>query len=333
MTHRSKPHIVVVAVGGTIAGSAPTTIDTTGYRAATMGVEEVLAAVPEIRSFATVTGEQFAHIDSSDLTDEILVALTRRLDCLAQTPDVDGIVVTHGTDTLEETAYFLHLVLCTTKPVVVVGSMRPASALSADGPRNIVGAVAVAAAPSARAQGVLVVMNDTIHSARDVTKSASGNVDAFESPHGPLGTVVDGDVVFYRSVSRPHTSATEFTLNRISAPPTSAIIYAHSGMTVGFVDRIVSDGYDVIVHAGFGNGSVAERVVASLERARIAGTIVVRASRTQSAQLTTVGASNSTANGWIAALDQNPQRARILACLALSVTRDPSDIQTIFHRY
>jgi glutamin-(asparagin-)ase len=320
-------------MGGTIAGAARASTDTSGYRAATTGVDDVLAAVPEVHSLASITTEQFAQIDSSDLTDELLVSLARRVEELGLSPDVDGIVITHGTDTLEETAYFLHLVLSHATPVVLVGSMRPASALSADGPMNIYNAVSVAASPVARGEGVLVVMNDSIHSARDVTKSSSLSVQAFESPHGPLGSVVDGEVVLYRSVSRPHTVASEFTLDRVSTLPTAAIIYAHSGITVRFVEQIVDDHYDVIVHAGFGNGMVPRRLVASLDRARNAGTIMVRASRTESAQLTTIGAGGATANAWIAALDQNPQRSRILACLALTVTHDPAEIQRIFHRY
>ena len=333
MTSIALPRIVVLAMGGTIAGSAPSATDTSGYRAATASIDEVLAAVPEVHSIASISSEQFAQIDSSDLTDELLIALARRVDELGNSPDVDGIVITHGTDTLEETAYFLHLVLSHSTPVVLVGSMRPSSALSADGPMNIFGAVAVATSARSHGQGVLVVMNDSIHSARDVTKSSSVSVQSFESQHGALGVVVDGEVLFYREVSRPHTSHTEFSLGSFTTLPSAAVIYAHSGITASFVDSIVDDSYDVIVHAGFGNGMVPRRLIESLERARAAGTTIVRASRAASAQLTTVGASASAANDWIAALDQNPQRSRILACLALTVSTDPNEIQRMFHQY
>ena len=327
----SLPRVTVVAMGGTIAGSAASSTDPTGYRAGTTGVTELLGALPELASIATVTGEQFAQIDSADLTDDLLLGLAKRVAVILSDDSVDGVVITHGTDTLEETAYFLHLVLDSDKPVVLVGSMRPPTALSPDGPRNIFAAVTVAASPAASGQGVLVVMNDEIHTARDVSKSSSLRVDSFESAYGPLGAVVDGRASFYRSVARPHTSATEFHVESIESLPTAAILLAHSGLDAPLVDDLGR--YDVIVHAGFGNGTVATRIVAALEAARAAGTLVVRATRTGSGHVTRVGASADAANTWVAVDDQNPQRARLLACLALTVTRDRDEIQRIFHRY
>lgn len=325
------PRLTVVAMGGTIAGSAASSTDATGYRAGTTGVAELIAAVPELASIAQLTGEQFAQIDSSDLTDDLLLGLARRVDELLAQDDIDGIVITHGTDTLEETAYFLHLVLGSAKPVVVVGSMRPPTALSADGPRNIFAAVTVAAAASAAGRGVLVVMNDEIHSARDVSKSSSLRVDSFASPYGPLGVVVDGAATFYRSVERPHTVATEFELARVTTLPRAAVLFSHSGLDEHFVASLT--GYDVIVHAGFGNGTVATRIIDALEAQRSRGTLVVRATRTGAGQVTRVGASAAIANEWVVVDDQNPQRARLLACLALTVTSDRDEIQAIFRRY
>ena len=333
MAPPALPRIVVVATGGTIAGSAPSATDTTGYRAGTSGVDAMLAAVPEARALATLTGEQFASIDSSDVTDDILLALAHRVDGLLASPDVDGVVVTHGTDTLEESAYFLHLVLDSTKPVVFTGAMRPASALSADGPLNFYAAVAVASAPASSGQGVLVVLNDEIHSARDVSKSTSLRVDAFASAYGPLGVVVGGRVLYYRAVVRPHTAASEFHLRAIDVLPKAGIVYAHSGIDDSIGDLVSAANYAVIVHAGFGNGTVSTRVIEPLEAARRSGTVVVRATRTGSGHVTAVGASGPEANGWISVDDQNPQRARILACLALTVTRDHDEIQRIFDTY
>jgi len=333
MTPAALPRIVVVATGGTIAGSAASPTDTTGYRAGTSGVDDLLAAVPEALSLASITGEQFASIDSSDVTDDVLLALARRVDVLLASADVDGVVVTHGTDTLEESAYFLHLVLDSRKPVVFTGAMRPASALSADGPLNFFAAVAAASAPASHGQGVLVVLNDEIHSARDVSKSTSLRVDSFASPYGPLGVVVGGRVLYYRAPVRPHTAATEFRLGAIGSLPRAGVIYAHSGIDDSVSALIDAADYRVIVHAGFGNGTVSRRLVAPLEAARRAGTVIVRATRTGSGHVTAVGASGDEVDGWVSVDDQNAQRARILACLALTVTEDPGEIQRIFDTY
>jgi glutamin-(asparagin-)ase len=333
MSSSALPRIVVVATGGTIAGSAASATDTTGYRAGTSGVDDLLAAVPQAHELARLSGEQFASIDSSDVTDEVLLALARRVESLLASPDVDGVVVTHGTDTLEESAYFLHLVLDSKKPVVFTGAMRPASALSADGPLNFYAAVAAASAPSSFGQGVLVVLNDEIHSARDVSKSTSLRVDSFGSAYGPLGVVVGGRVLYYRSLARPHTAATEFHLAGIAQLPKAGIVYAHSGIDDSIGSLLAAADYAVVVHAGFGNGTVSARVVEPLEAARRAGTVIVRATRTGSGHVTAVGASGAEANGWISVDDQNPQRARILACLALTTTHDPLEIQRIFDTY
>ena len=333
MPSPALPHIVVVATGGTIAGSAVSATDTTGYRAGTSGVDDLLAAVPQAHELARLTGEQFASIDSSDVTDDVLLALARRVDALLTRPDVDGVVVTHGTDTLEESAYFLHLILDSQKPVVFTGAMRPASALSADGPLNFYAAVAAASAPASVGAGVLVVLNDEIHSARDVSKSTSLRVDSFASPYGPLGVVVGGRVLYYRALVRPHTSATEFHLGTLTSLPTAGIVYAHSGIDDSIDALVAAAHFDVIVHAGFGNGTVSTRVITPLEAARRAGTVIVRATRTGSGHVTSVGASGPEVNGWVSVDDQNAQRARILACLALTVTSDPAEIQRIFDTY
>ncbi len=312
------PRIRVLAMGGTIAGAAGSATDATGYRAGTTPIDDVLAQVP-LDGLAEVTGEQFAQIDSSNLTDELLLGLARRVLELAADDTIDGVVVTHGTDSLEESAYLLHLTVATAKPIVLVGSMRPPTALSPDGPMNIYAAVAVASSEAARGKGVLVVMNDEIHTARDVTKSSSLRVDAFESPYGPLGTVIAGEPRFYRSLDhRPQPLPIPVQL------PTSTIVYAHSGL-----DAAALTPHDVVVFAGFGNGTVPARMIEPL---LATGSLIVRATRTGSGHVTLVGASEARANDWIAVDDQNPQRARILACLALTVTQDPTEIQAIFHR-
>jgi len=166
------PNIKILATGGTIAGSSSVNTDTTGYKAGALGVETLINAVPEMKSIANVSGEQVVNVGSPDVNNEILLKLAKRTNELLARDDVDGIVITHGTDTLEETAYFLNLVVKSDKPVVVVGSMRPATAISADGPFNLYNAVKVAGASASKGQGVLVLLNDRIGAARYITKTS-----------------------------------------------------------------------------------------------------------------------------------------------------------------
>ncbi|CAN5332192.1 L-asparaginase 2 [soil metagenome] len=315
------PGIVILATGGTIAGRAATATDATGYRAGATGVDDLIASLPQLAGLARLSGEQWSQLDSSDVTDELLIALATRVDELQSDPAVDGIVITHGTDTLEESAYFLHLVLASDKPVVLVGALRPATALSADGPRNLYAAVVTAASRASVGQGVLVVMNDEIHSARDVTKTSTTNVAAFASPYGPLGVVIDDAPRYYRGVSRPHTAATEFALP--ARLPTSAIVVAHPGLTD--VPRA-----ELIVFAGFGNGTIPARLVDPLLESNA---VVVRASRVGAGALSLIGASDARVTAWPVVDDQSPQRARLLVALALTVTRDPTELQRILHTY
>ena len=204
-----KPHVVILATGGTIAGSAADDTATTGYQAGALGIDVLVAAVPEVRDFAQITGEQLASLDSKDMSDEVWLKLSRRVNELLAKEDVDGIVITHGTDTLEETAYFLNLTVQSKKPVVLTGAMRPATAISADGPMNLLNAVRLAANPQAFDRGVLVCLNDQIDSARHVTKTHTTSLDTFKSPLGPLGCMNDGRPTFYNRVDRHHAGETE----------------------------------------------------------------------------------------------------------------------------
>ena len=201
-----KKHIYILATGGTIAGRAASEEATTGYEAGAIGIAELLEAVPELTRYAEVEGEQVAAIDSKDMRQEIWLCLAARCEALLAREDVDGIVITHGTDTMEETAYFLHLTVHSEKPIVLTGAMRPATAMSADGPMNLLQAVRVAADDEAAGKGVLIVLNGTIESARDAVKTHTTSLDTFRSPEmGLLGSVQDGEPVFYRSPLRRHT--------------------------------------------------------------------------------------------------------------------------------
>jgi L-asparaginase len=327
------PGIAVLATGGTIAGSAADSAQTSGYQAGVVGVDRLLAAVPALSQVARIESEQVASIDSKDLHVALWTTLAERIAALAAREDIDGIVVTHGTDTLEETAYALHLTVKTDKPVVLTAAMRPSSALSADGPLNLLGAVTVAGSSAARGQGVLVAFNNRIHSARDVAKTSTYAVDAFHSPEiGALGWVQDGRVEFQRSVVRPHTRATPFVAGALW--PSVEIVVSYAGASRTAVDALVAAGVQGIVVAGTGNGSIHSSVQAALGEAQARGIAVVRSSRVGSGHVMRNGAAPDDALGFVSAGTLNPYKARVLLMLALAAgEREPAALQQIFDAY
>src|SRR5262245_11971092 len=221
------PTIVVLATGGTIAGAAATDVQA-GYTSGQVGVQQLLAAVPQTKKLATLRGEQISNIGSQDMNDEVWLKLANRVNELTAMADVNGVVITHGTDTIEETAYFLNLVVKSNKPVVMTAAMRPSTALSADGPLNFFNAVAVAANKQAARRGVLIVVNDWIHGASSLTKTSTTAVQTFLSPQsGLIGTVAYGQIDFYRGPVGKHTMGSEFSLNGVTSLPRVDIIMAY----------------------------------------------------------------------------------------------------------
>lgn len=328
-----KKHIYILATGGTIAGRAASEEATTGYEAGAIGIAELLEAVPEIERYASVEGEQVAAIDSKDMRQEIWLRLAARCNALLAREDVDGIVITHGTDTMEETAYFLHLTVHSEKPVVLTGAMRPATAMSADGPMNLLQAVRVATDDEARGKGVLIVLNGTIESARDAVKTHTTSLDTFRSPGvGALGSVQDGEPVFYRSPLRCHTSKSGFSVEGAAELPRVAILYAHADDDGFLVEAARKAGCKGIVYAGMGNGSIPERAEASLARAAAEGITVVRSTRSAAGRVTRAEASYEE-HGFIASDTLNPAKARVLLQLALLKTSDTASIRTMFAIY
>jgi glutamin-(asparagin-)ase len=324
----ARPRVMVLGTGGTIAGSRLSP-GSRWYEAATHGVGELLAGVPGLDRLAEVAHEQVFQIDSADMDDQRMLALARRTAEVLASDRVDGVVITHGTDTLEESAYLLHLTLKSDKPVVFVAAMRPPDDIGADGPRNLRNAVAVAASPDARGMGVLVVMNDEIHSARDVAKLHTLKLSAFRSPHGPLGYVVGDAPRFYREPARPHTVRTPFHADGLERLPVVSIAYAHVGMEPSRIDALVADA-DGLVYAGFGNGYLSEPVRHALVTARRSGVQVVRASRAGAGPLVRNAGAYDDEHGFLVVDDQDPQKARILLGLGLSVTQDTARLQDIF---
>ncbi|MCC8391282.1 asparaginase [Paraburkholderia sp. MMS20-SJTR3] len=327
------PRIAVLATGGTIAGSAADAANTAGYKAGVVGVDQLLAAVPALSSVARLAPEQIASVDSKDMALPLWTTLAQRINTLLASDDVDGVVITHGTDTLEETAYLLHLTIKSDKPVVLTAAMRPASALSADGPLNLLNAVTVAAHASARGQGVLVAFNNRIHSARDVVKTSTYAVDAFQSPEiGALGWVQDGRVEFQRRVLRAHTLASEFAIG--AAWPQVEIVASYAGVSRIAVDALVAAGVRGIVVAGTGNGSIHQSLQQALVDAVARGVPVVRSSRVGSGHVMRNGAAADDALGFVGAGALNPYKARVLLMLALAAgVTDAAALQKVFDTY
>ncbi|CAM3713073.1 type II asparaginase [Parendozoicomonas haliclonae] len=329
-----KPHIVILATGGTIAGSAQSETGGT-YTSAQIGVDDLLSVIPEIRDLADITGEQIASIGSQDMDEATWLKMARRCNELLAQDDVDGLVITHGTDTMEETAYFLHLTVHSDKPVVLTGAMRPANAHSADGPMNLFEAVATAVCPDSKGLGVMVVTNDTVFGARDVTKSCTTAIHTFQSPNfGPLGHIHAQTVEFQRKPQRLHTTDSEFQVDQLDKLPRVGIVYAHAGAdSVLAVEAFIAAGYDGIVHAGFGNGNFNSLVGDALKKATSQGMHVIRASRALIGAVTEAGEVNDSECGFVAAGLLNPQKARILLQLALTATKEREDIRRIFKSY
>ena len=326
-----KPKVAILATGGTIAGSANSELATTGYRAGVLGVDVLVKAVPELKNLADITGEQIANIDSSNMTNEIWLKLAKR--CNELLSKVDGIVITHGTDTMEETAFFLSLVLKSDKPVVLVGAMRPATAMSADGPKNLYNAVALAANPSAKGKGVMVAMDDKILSARGVVKTHTLNLDAFSSPDfGDLGYIVDGKAFFYNNTTKAHTKDTPFDISKITNLPKVDILYSYSNDGSGVAAKaLFANGTKGIVVAGSGAGSIHEDQKNALKELMKQGLKVVVSSRVTKGRIALSDRDKEL--GFISAEDLNPQKARVLFMLALSKTNNTQEIQDYFLKY
>jgi glutamin-(asparagin-)ase len=328
-----KPNVVILATGGTIAGAGASALNSATYAAAKVPVDKLLAGLPELANVANVKGEQVSQIASESFTNDNLLKLGKRISALVKQPDVDGIVVTHGTDTLEETAYFLNLVIRTNKPIVVVGSMRPGTALSADGALNLFDAVSVAASKDAAGKGVLVTMNDEIQSGRDVSKTINIKTEAFKSQWGPLGMVVEGNNYWFRAPVKRHTLQSEFNIDEIDTLAPVEVVYGYGNVSRTALDAVGKSGIKALIHGGTGNGSVADRIVPALQDVRARGIQVIRSSRVPDGFVLRNAEQPDDKYDWVVAHDLNPQKARILAAVAMTKTLDSKELQRIFWQY
>lgn len=328
-----KAKIRIIATGGTIAGIGNAANEST-YKAGELGVYQLLNAVPQIKEIAEVSGEQLVKIGSQDMNDEVWLSLANRINELLEKEEYDGVVVTHGTDTMEETSYFLNLTIHSNKPVVLVGAMRPSTALSADGPLNLYNAVQVASSSEARNRGVMVVMNDLIFDAKDVSKTNTTNVDAFQAFNfGVLGYVHNGKTYFHRNVTNKHTIQSPFDISKLKKLPQVGIVYGYANASDLPIKAFIKAKYDGIVHAGVGNGNFYHTVFEQAVEARKKNIIIVRSSRVPSGSTTPNGEIDDIKYGFVVSHTLNPQKARILLMLSLTKTNDWKEIQKYFDQY
>jgi L-asparaginase len=329
----AKPRIVIVATGGTIAGAAESTT-AASYKSGAVAVDVLIAAVPQLKTFADVRGVQVSSVGSQDMNDELWIKLATAVNRLLTQTDVDGIAITHGTDTMEETAYFLNLVVKSDKPVVLTGSMRPSTSLSADGPLNIYNAVGVAGDPRAKGRGVLVVANDDIHGARAITKRHTTDVQTFVSQEaGLVGVCLVDDREFVRSPARAHTTATPFTVTEGQTLPRVDVIYAHAGMSPDLIDAAVANGAKGLVVAGVGDGNMTTPALEAIKRAIGKGVVVVRSTRVGDGIVRRNIEVEDDRIGTVASKELNPAKSRVLLKLALTQTTDPKKVQEFFDKY
>jgi len=330
---KNKANVVILATGGTIAGAAATGTQA-GYTSGAVNIDTMIAGVPGITDLANIKGEQISNVGSQDMTFDIMLKLAKRINELAKSPSVDGFVITHGTDTMEDTAFFLNLTVKTDKPVVMVGSMRPSTAVSADGPLNLYNAVGVAADPKAAGRGVLVVMNDWIQGAHSLTKTSTTAVQTFMSPlRGLVGTANYGKNDFFTSPEWKHTTQSEFDITNVTTLPRVDIIYASADMSPDLIECAATNGAKGIVIAGVGNGNMNKVSVTAAANAVKKGVVVVRASRVVTGSVGRNVELNDDELGFIASDELNPQKARILLTLALLKQRTPEQLQQMFYTY
>ncbi|WGM02628.1 L-asparaginase 2 [Arsenophonus nasoniae] len=324
------PTITVLATGGTIAGGGDSATQSQ-YTAGKVSIDALINAVPEIKKIAHLNGEQIVNIGSQDMNDQVWLTLARKIN--ADCDKTAGFIITHGTDTLEETAYFLDLTTYCHKPIVMVGAMKPATALGADGPLNLYNAVIVATDKEAGNRGVLLAMDDKVISARNVVKMNTNFVEAFEAVNaGPEGFIYNGKV-HYLSAAKPRADKAIFDISQLDQLPKVGIVYNYSNASALPAKSFIYHGYQGIVSAGVGNGNMYNKIFTVLADAVKQGIGVVRASRVPTGFITRDAEVDDSKYGFVSAERLNPQKARVLLQLALTQTHDPIKIQAMFDKY
>lgn len=329
-----KPRLHILATGGTIAG-AGVSATTSNYTAGQLAIGTLLDAVPQINDLAEVTGEQIVNIGSQDMSDEVWLTLAHRINELFDNDETDAVVITHGTDTMEETAFFLILTIRQPKPVVLVGSMRSSTAMSADGPLNLYNAAVTACSPESAGRGVLVVMNGQILDAATITKTHTLDVATFKALNaGPIGYVYNREAHYVMNSGLPKAEQRiVFDVSNATTLPKVGIVYSYSNVEADMVEPMLENGYQGIVHAGVGNGNIHKNLFPVLQKARQNNILVVRSSRLPSGPTTLDNEVDDNANQFVASQTLNPQKARILLQLAILSGADWQKTQEYFNLF
>jgi L-asparaginase len=328
---KTSPRIMILATGGTIAGSGESSTKS-AYTAGKVPIDDLLNAVPQIHNYGKITGEQVASIGSQDMNVVTWLKLSNRINQIFKENLADAIVVTHGTDTQEETAYFLKLTVMYDKPVVIVGSMRPSTAMSQDGNRNLLDAVMVAADSKSKEKGVIVAMNEKIFDPRDVTKSSSTNLETFLSRNfGPIGLIYDGKVsYYYQSLKNP---SKKFDVSKLTSLPQVEIVYGYADANPITVTGLLNSSVKGLVYDGMGNGNFNAPVGKALAEASKNGILICRSNRTGSGRTTLENEVDDAGLGFVVSDDLSAQKARVLLMLSLTETSDKNKIQQNFFEY
>lgn len=331
LTLSAKPKIRIIATGGTIAGvSASAT--SSAYGAGQVGIQTLIDAVPQIKELADVSGEQLVNIGSQDMNDAVWLKLAKRINQLLS-GDYDGVLVTHGTDTMEETAYFLSLTVHSDKPVILVGSMRPSTAISADGPANLYNGVAALVDPSSKGHGVMACMNNQLIDAKSLIKTHTTDCATFKGTYGEMGYVYNGKPYYIFEPTYKHTTRSIFNVDNLEKLPKVGIIYGYANCSTLPIEAFVKAKFDGIVLAGVGDGNFYKDVFDVAVQAQKSGTQIVRSSRVPTGPTCLNGEVDDSKYHFVAALNLNPQKARVLLQLALTKTRDWQQIQKYFQEY
>ena len=294
----------------------------------------MLSEIPELAEIAEYEAIQICNLNSDDITDEIWIQLANTINEMAEDPEVDGFVITHGTDTMEETAYFLNLTVKSDKPVVLAGSMRPSTAISADGPANLYNAVAAAASPAVKGMGVICCMNNQLLDAKTVIKTHTIDCDTFEGgPSGIIGYIYNGEAHMLQTPNNLHTTKSEFDVTNLDKLPNVGIVYGYANCSPLPMQAFVDAKFDGIVLAGVGDGNFYKDVFTVAEKAQNSGIQIVRSSRCPTGPTCLNSEVDDAKYHFVAALDLNPQKARVLLMLALTKTHDWQQIQEYFKKY